>query len=98
MWLEYIPLHQMTYSGGICDGSELLWRPLQQVAFDHHIFTEEEVFKYCVENDFMFPQHKKDDAIVFVAHELCTSSIREDLENLQNQWVRNIIPIASCTD
>ena len=78
----------MTSSSKISPGSELLWRSPKQLLLDHHLFTEEEVFKYCVEMDFVFPRHKKEDSIVFVASELNKSSILHELDKLQSLWVR----------
>jgi hypothetical protein len=82
----------MNNSGTISPGDELLWRPKRRLLLDHHLFTEEEVFKYCVENDFVFPGYEKDDgghSIVFVASELGKpTKILSELHMLEYLWVR----------
>lgn len=63
----------MNNSSTISPGDELLWRPKRWILLDHHLFTEEEVFKYYVENHFVFPRYERGDdghLIVFVASEL----------------------------
>ena len=87
----------MTSSSKVSSGSKLLWKPPKQLLLDHHLFTEEEVFKYCVETDFVFPGHKNEDSIVFVASELNKSSILHELDKLESLWVRCMYhPFAVC--
>lgn len=79
----------------ISPGCELLWHPPARLLLDHHLFTEEEVFKHCVETGFVFPEYECNGSIVFVASKFSQSPIKEPNADLQYLWVRTIFSILS---
>ena len=85
--LEFIPLDELAIDGSISVGAEVVWKPVVQWSLDHHLFTEEEVFKYCVEANYTFPQHYSAGSVVFIANRLETSPILRQLEKLESLWV-----------
>ena len=71
----------------ISAGSKLFWKPSKSLLLDHHLFTEEEVFKFCIENEFTFPGYREGESIVFIANELEKSQLMRQLSKLQTHWV-----------
>ncbi len=67
----------------------MLWKPPSSNFFDcHHLFTEDEVYQYCVENDWHFPGQFYGDRVVFALSPLKTSRFVDDLEHFWDTWVR----------
>jgi len=76
-------------------GCELLWHPPARLLLDHHLFTEEEVLRHCVETGFVFPEYECKGSIVFVASEFSQSPISQQTVHLQYLWVGivfNLLP------
>lgn len=90
--LEFIPLDELAIDGSISAGAEVVWRPAVQWSLDHHLFTEEEVFKYCVEANYTFPQYCSATSVVFIAQDLETSPILQELDKLESLWVIVLLP------
>lgn len=66
----------------------MLWKPPSSNFFDcHHLFTEDEVYQYCVENDWHFPGQFYGDRVVFALSPLKASRFVDDLEHFWDTWV-----------
>ena len=65
----------------------MLWKPEKSVAHEHHLYSEEEVFKFCVEEEFYFPNHTKDGSVVFMPSLLKDSKLLDDMEKFWEKWV-----------
>ena len=66
----------------------MLWKPPSSNFFDcHHLFTEDEVYQYCVEKNWHFPGHFYRDLVVFALSPLKASRFVDDLENFWDTWV-----------
>jgi hypothetical protein len=66
----------------------MLWKPPSTNFFDcHHLFTEDEVYQYCVENDWHFPGQFYGDYVVFALSPLSASLFVDDLEHFWDTWV-----------
>jgi hypothetical protein len=85
--LEFIPLDELANGESISVGAEMVWEPAVRWSLDHHLFTEEEVYRYCVEANYTFPQHFSSDSVVFVANPLEESPILQQLDKLETLWV-----------
>lgn len=54
----------------------MLWKPPSSNFFDcHHLFTEDEGYQYCVENDWHFPGQFYGDRVVFAFSPLKASRL-----------------------
>ena len=72
----------------LADVKWMLWKPPSSNFFDcHHLFTEDEVYQYCVESDWHFPGHFYRDHVVFALSPLNASRFVDDLENFWDTWV-----------
>ena len=70
-FLEYIPIEELNFieSGG--EEKLALWHPTKlTTTFDYHLFTDEEVYRYCVTDDFAFPGLFQDGNLAFTVTEL----------------------------
>jgi hypothetical protein len=66
----------------------MLWKPPSSNFFDcHHLYTEDEVYQYCVENDWHFPGQFHGDRVVFALSHVKTSRFVDDLEHFWDTWV-----------
>jgi len=54
---------------------------------DHHIFTEEEVFRYCVLHDFTFPGHLLEGSVCFQMTKLKDRAFVELIYWFWEMWV-----------
>jgi hypothetical protein len=86
--LEFIPWDDLRVTEAALPNGKRLWRPKKHVAYDHHLRTEEEVFKYCVEADLFFPGYSEEDAIVFESSPLRGSKLIIEMEDFWEKWVR----------
>ncbi|KAM3435356.1 hypothetical protein MY4824_004937 [Beauveria thailandica] len=84
--LEFIPLDELANGGSISVGAEMVWEPAVRWSLDHHLFTEEEVYRYCVEANYTFPQHFSSESVVFIANHLEDSPILQQLDQLETLW------------
>jgi hypothetical protein len=65
----------------------MFWNPEKAVTHEHHLHTEEEVFKFCLENKFYFPNHLEGNEIVFVGSLLKDSKLLENMQDFWEKWV-----------
>src|SRR5438046_3447184 len=57
--------HQATLGANI-DAQWMIWKPpSRQLFHSHHFHTEDEVYQYCVENQWYFPGHFIGEFVVF---------------------------------
>ncbi len=68
---------------------KMLWSPNRAIRHEHHLHTEEEVFKFCIENEFYFPSYLESNFIVFVPSLLKESKLLEEMRDFfwRNGWV-----------
>ncbi|KAK0756696.1 hypothetical protein N5P37_010852 [Trichoderma harzianum] len=64
----------------------LVWHPERRVKFDHHLHTEEEVYRFCVNNELYFQEYLHEDGIIFQQTPLKTSAIWGELHNYWMKW------------
>lgn len=65
------------------------WRKENMCRFDHHLFTEEEVFRYCVTANWTFPDHLQDERVLFRLTPLGQSDLLHDLTSFWEKWVND---------
>jgi hypothetical protein len=87
----HIPIflpHRTAMAQDASDVKWMLWKPPSSNFFDcHHLFTEDEVYQYCVENDWHFPGQFYGDHVVFALSPLKASRFVDDLEHFWDTWV-----------
>ena len=87
----HIPIflpHRTAMAQEASDVKWMLWKPPSSNFFDcHHLFTEDEVYQYCVENDWHFPGQFYRDRVVFALSHLKASRFVDDLEHFWDTWV-----------
>lgn len=66
----------------------LVWRPERCLKFDHHLHTEEEVYRFCVNNELYFQEYRREDGVIFRQTPLKTSAVWGELHNYWMKWVR----------
>jgi hypothetical protein len=67
----------------------MLWDIPSCNFFDfHHLYTEAEVYQYCVVNSWWFPGHSYRGAVIFALSPLNDTEFVEDLKNFWECWVR----------
>jgi hypothetical protein len=81
-------MSELITDGDLAQNPVTSWRPSKACTWDHHLFTEEEVLKFCVETRFEFPGYRGEDGIVFEATELDESELRKARRDLHVAWVR----------
>ncbi|KAF4471494.1 Cdc15p [Fusarium albosuccineum] len=84
--LEYIPVSELRKEGELAHHPVVSWLPSKACPLDHHLFTEEEVFKYCVEAEFEFPGFRGPNGVIFVATELDNTQLCQRRENIPLLW------------
>jgi hypothetical protein len=88
----HIPIflpHRTAMAQEASDVKWMLWKPPSSNFFDcHHLFTEDEVYQYCVEKDWHFPGQFYGDRVVFALSHLKASRFVDDLEHFWDTWVR----------
>ncbi|KAF5618387.1 fibroblast growth factor receptor [Fusarium sp. NRRL 52700] len=85
--LEFIPMSELITDGDLAQSPVTSWRPSKVCPWDHHLFTEEEVLKFCVEAKFEFPGYRGENGIVFEATELSESELCKTRQDLYVAWV-----------
>jgi hypothetical protein len=87
-----IPIHLPQLTGIVketLDMNWMLWRPPSSHFFDSHcLYTEDEVYQYCIENKWHFPGHMYGDKVVFARSPLEDSLFVDDFKNFWGRWVR----------
>ena len=87
----HIPIflpHRTDMAQEASDVKWMLWKPPSSNFFDcHHLFTEDEVYQYCVENDWHFPGQFYGARVVFALSPLEASRFVDDLEDFWDTWV-----------
>jgi len=82
-FIEYIPFSELRdiKDSDNAEDNCVLWCPEMQVpSMEHHLVTEEVVFRYCVLNDFHFPGHLEGDKIAFVMTPLMETDFVRELQ------------------
>ncbi|KAF5724191.1 Cdc15p [Fusarium mundagurra] len=85
--LEFIPMSELITDGDLAQNPVTSWRPSKACPWDHHLFTEEEVLKFCVEAKFEFPGYRGENGIVFEATELGEGELCKARQDLHVVWV-----------
>lgn len=68
----------------------LVWTPplqWQGSATCHLRHTEDEVFQYCIEHEYLLPDHCHEGRVVFVARTFRETSFMEHLDEFWQYWV-----------
>lgn len=66
----------------------MLWNPPSRHFFDsHHLYTEDEVYQYCILNDWSFPGHFLGEHVVFAISPLENTRFVDDLISFWKRWV-----------
>lgn len=94
-FLEFIPWTNMSRDGKDPTSNQMMWRPGRRSKFDHHLHTEEEVYRFCVNHELMFPGFMQDDAIVFLCTQLKHSTMWNELHEYWKKWVSIVEPASS---
>ncbi|WAO86229.1 Protein kinase domain-containing protein [Fusarium falciforme] len=84
--LEYIPISELRLEGDLAQNPVASWLPRKSCPLDHHLFTEEEVFKYCIEARFEFPGYRDQNGIIFEATELDKNQLCKSRKDLSILW------------
>ena len=90
--LEFIPwneLHPVDESYQILSGSYLKvsWRPERKAKFEYLLYTEEDVYRYCVMNDFYFPDFLVECNLVFIVRDWQESDLVSNIDDYIQKWV-----------
>ncbi|KAH8689276.1 kinase-like domain-containing protein [Phaeosphaeriaceae sp. PMI808] len=65
----------------------VLWRPPNPgFAWNHHVYTEDEVYEYNVLNNWSFPDHYFEDQVVFGVREVDRTDFISELGNYWEAW------------
>ena len=87
----HIPIflaHRTAMAQEASDVRWMLWKSPSSNFFDcHHLFTEDEVYQYCVENDWHFPGQFYGDRVVFALSHLKVRQFIDDLAHFWITWV-----------
>ena len=88
-FLEYIPCEELDFIESSREEKLALWHPAKPtMAFDYHLFTDEEVYRYCVTSDFAFPGLFQDGHLAFTLTEIDATDFVEDMQQYWEKWVR----------
>ena len=78
------------------DDSDLKWMlwelPSRHFFDSHHLYTEFEVYSYCVTHDWWFPGHSYRGAVIFTRSPLEQTEFIKDLKHFWEYWVRSKFP------
>ncbi|KAL6821136.1 kinase-like domain-containing protein [Trichoderma sp. SZMC 28015] len=85
-FLEFIPWSSLSLDMRDPGSQMLVWRPERRAKFDHHLHTEEEVYRFCVSNELYFQEYLHEDGIIFQQTPLKTSDIWGELHNYWMKW------------
>jgi hypothetical protein len=91
-YLEHIPWDELRPVER-CDepifktGSWMRWTSSHADLYDHHLFTDEESFQYCVTNNWTYPNHSIDNEIIFHCIPLSSSQFTSQLPDYWGVWV-----------
>jgi hypothetical protein len=70
------------------DARWVLWSPPHPgFVWNHHLFTEEEVYAYNVLKGWSFPDHNFENQVIFAARELDATDFIPDLFKYWENWV-----------
>lgn len=87
-----VPIHLPWLTGAakeVLDMNWMLWRPPSSHFFECHcLYTEDEVYQYCVENSWHFPGHMYHDKVVFACSPLEDTLFVDDFKNFWDRWAR----------
>lgn len=72
-----------------------LWRQRARGAFEYVFHTEEDVYRYCVANDFYFPGFLVENTPLFIIRDWQDCDFTTDLESYMWKWVSSIHPFAA---
>jgi hypothetical protein len=89
-FIEYIPFSELRdiKDSDKAEDNCVLWCPEKPVpTMEHHLVTEEVVFRYCVLNEFHFPGHLEGDKIAFVMTPLMGTDFVRELQLFWQKWV-----------
>ena len=88
-FLEYIPWEELKFIGSKNYDKIALWHPSKAIpAFDYHLFTDEEVYRYRVINDFAFAGLFQDGHLAFTITDIDATDFVEDMQEYWEKWVR----------
>jgi len=90
--LEYIPWQELHSVGEPYQNQghilpRVYWSASRKAKFDYHLHTEDDVFRYCVINNFTFPESTTDGNPLFVVKDWQNSELALDLQNYIPIWV-----------
>ncbi|KAL7909982.1 hypothetical protein GGI35DRAFT_478861 [Trichoderma velutinum] len=85
-FLEYIPWTNLSPDVRDPGSQRLVWRPEFRATFDHHLHTEEEVYRFCINKELYFQEYLRKDAIIFQQTPLKTSAMWGELHNYWMKW------------
>jgi len=95
----HVPIHLPRLTGTAkeeLDMNWMLWRPPSPYFFDSHcLYTEDEVYQYCIENNWYFPGHMYHDKVVFACYPLKDSLLVDDFKNFWDRWARVFFSIVT---
>ena len=104
-FLEFIPFADLkilpadALPSSASDGATYaLWRSEHRLHLDHHLYTEEEVYRYLVESSWTFPDHFHRGRVLFRLTLLADTSFLDDLPTYWDKWVSHIGLLADDTN
>jgi hypothetical protein len=62
-----------------------VWKPQKQLLWERHLYTEDEVFRFCVSSDYKFPHSASGTSIIFAISPISTFKFLST--NFWNDWV-----------
>jgi len=66
----------------------VVWRPAFQTAMGAHLlYTEDEVYQYCLRNDWYFPDHFCDGEVLFAIHPVEDTDFFAKIKEFWSLWV-----------
>jgi hypothetical protein len=87
-FLEYIPWEELNFTEPTNEKERALWCPGNPTAtFDYYLFTEEEVYRYCVTNNFVLSGLSQDGHLIFTMTEMEATEFVVDLQQYWEKWV-----------
>jgi hypothetical protein len=87
-FLEYIPWEELDLHESDNEVKRALWRPAKSTTnFHYFLFTDEEVYRYCVINNFAFPGLFQDGHLAFTITEMEATDFVMDLQQYWEKWV-----------
>ncbi|RDW63366.1 hypothetical protein BP6252_10911 [Coleophoma cylindrospora] len=86
--IEYIPTSQLQMPHGLTGGSIVLWEPQPSILLDHCLFTEDEVYGFCIDQprQFGIDDYWQGNSLIFVAKEVEYSALTQPRKHLQTLY------------